>query len=200
MSGGSHPLRYGAVAMTLHWLIAALILLDFALALSFSKFDPGDALYFRFAYDQHMSVGMMVLFLSVLRVVWRLLHRVPPLPAEMGRAMRLLARSSHAFLYVFMLLAPLSGWVVLSVRKKPPPLFGDLHWPAIQPLVDLPHEQRAPIHDAFLPGHIWFSYIGMALLGVHVLAALYHHYFKHDDVLRRMFPGMRLHGVPGGQP
>ena len=200
MSGGSHPLRYGVVAMTLHWLIAALILLDFALALSFSKFNPGDALYFRFAYDQHMSVGMMVLALSMLRVVWRLLHRVPPLPVEMGSGMRLLAHSSHALLYVFMLAAPLTGWVVLSVRKKPPPLFGDLHWPAIQPLVDLAHEPRSAIHDAFLPGHIWLSYIGMALLGVHVLAALYHHYFKHDDVLRRMLPGVRLRGAAEGAP
>lgn len=200
MNGGSRPLRYGAVSMALHWLIAALILLDFALALSFSKFDPGDALYFRFAYDQHMSVGMMVLVLSVLRLAWRLMHRVPPLPAEMGRGMRLLARASHALLYVFMLAAPLTGWVVLSVRQKPPPLLGDLHWPAIGPLADLAHEQRSAIHDAFLPGHIWLSYIGMALLGVHVLAALYHHYFKRDDVLRRMLPGAQLRGAAGGPP
>lgn len=183
--------RYDAVAMTLHWLIAGLISLDFALAISFSHFDPGDALYFSFAYDQHMSIGMFVLAFSLLRLIWRLSHRFPPLPAEMGRALRALARTSHAFLYVFMLGAPLSGWAVLSARLKPPRFLGDIHWPALPPLAGLPHAQRSAIHDLALPGHIWLSYIGMALVGAHVLAALYHHYFKHDDVLQRMLPWTR---------
>jgi len=192
--------RYDPVAKTLHWLIAALILLDFALAISFSRFDPGSPLYFSLAYDQHMSVGMMVLVLSVLRLGWRLLHRAPPLPAEMGALLRLLARLSHAALYVFMLGAPLSGWVILSVRKKPPPLAGNLSWPNLQFLTDLDHPHRTVIHDAFLPGHIWFSYAGMTLVAVHVLAALYHHYFIHDDVMRRMLPWARLRHGPEGIP
>ena len=192
MKGGAEALRYSSVAMTLHWLIAALILLDFALAISFSHFDPGDALYFGFAYAGHMSVGMLVLVLSLLRLIWRLLHRVPALPADMGMATRLLARGAHALLYVFMLAAPLSGWVVLSVRNKPPVLLGSVHWPNIQFLTDMDHAQRSAIHAAMLPGHIWLSYIGMTLVGAHLLAALYHHYFRHDDVLRRMLPGARL--------
>lgn len=192
MKRGAEPLRYSSVAMTLHWLIAALILLDFALALSFSRFDPGEALYFGFAYAGHMSVGMLVLVLSLLRLIWRLLHRVPALPADMGRAARFLARVTHALLYVFMLAAPLSGWAVLSLRNKPPVLLGAVHWPNIRFLTDLDHAQRSAIHDALLPGHIWLSYMGMTLVGAHLLAALYHHYFKRDDVLRRMLPGMRL--------
>ncbi len=198
MKSGAEPLRYSSVAMTLHWLIAALILLDFALALSFSRFDPGDALYFRFAYPAHMSVGMLVLVLSLLRLIWRLLHRVPALPADMGRAVRLLVRGAHALLYVFMLAAPLSGWAVLSVRNKPPLLLGSVHWPNIQFLTDMDHSQRSAIHAAMLPGHIWLSYIGMTLVGAHILAALYHHYFRHDDVLRRMLPGSRLRTIAEG--
>jgi len=50
--------RYDAVAMSLHWVIALLILLDFALAMSFSRFDPGDALYLPAAYELHMSLGV----------------------------------------------------------------------------------------------------------------------------------------------
>lgn len=195
MKGGAEPLRYSSVAMTLHWLIAALILLDFALAISFSHFDPGDALYFGFAYAEHMSVGMLVLVLSLLRLIWRLLHRVPPLPSGMGRAARFVAHGAHALLYVFMLAAPLSGWAVLSLRNKPPVLLGSVHWPNIQFLTDMEHARRSAIHDAVLPGHIWLSYIGMTLVGAHLLAALYHHYFRHDDVLRRMLPGTRLRTI-----
>lgn len=198
MKGGAEPLRYSSVAMALHWLIAALILLDFALAISFSHFDPGDALYFGFAYAEHMSVGMLVLVLSLLRLIWRLLYRVPPLPADMGMAARFLARGAHALLYVFMLAAPLSGWAVLSLRNKPPVLLGSVHWPNIQFLTDMDHARRSAIHDAVLPGHIWLSYIGITLVGAHLLAALYHHYFRHDDVLRRMLPGTRLRAITEG--
>jgi cytochrome b561 len=49
--------------MTLHWVIAVLLLLDFALAMSFSRFNPGDALYLRSAYDLHMSFGLCVALL-----------------------------------------------------------------------------------------------------------------------------------------
>ena len=198
MKGGAEPLRYSSVAMALHWLIAALILLDFALAVSFSHFDPGDALYFGFAYAEHMSVGMLVLVLSLLRLIWRLLHRVPPLPSGMGMAARFLARGAHALLYVFMLAAPLSGWAVLSLRNKPPVLWGSVHWPNIQFLTDMDHARRSAIHDAVLPGHIWLSYMGITLVGAHLLAALYHHYFRHDDVLRRMLPGTRLRAITEG--
>ena len=191
MNRADSPTRYSAVAMTLHWLIAALIMLDFALALSFGYFNPGDALYFSFAYAQHMSVGMLVLALSVLRLVWRLMHRFPPLPADMGTAARWLAKGAHALLYAFMLGAPLSGWAVLSARLSPPLFLGSVHWPGVPFVMDMSHDQRTVIHDLMLPGHIWMSYIGMGLVAVHLLAGLYHHYYRRDDVLRRMLPRLK---------
>ena len=109
--------RYDSVAMTLHWVIALLIVLDFVLALSFSQFNPGDTLYLASAYDLHMSTGASILALSVVRVAWRLTHRRPPLP-QMGRVLGGLARTSHFLLYVFMIAAPLSGWLVLSLRHQ----------------------------------------------------------------------------------
>lgn len=191
MSRPGSPARYSTVAMTLHWLIALLILLDFALALSFARFDPGDALYFSFAYAQHMSVGMLVLVLSLLRLLWRLMHRFPPLPADMGGAARGLAKGAHVLLYVFMLAAPLSGWAVLSARLKPPLFLGDIHWPGVPFVMGMSHDQRTVIHNLMLPGHIWMSYIGMSLVGLHLLAGLYHHYYRRDDVLRRMLPRLK---------
>jgi cytochrome b561 len=184
------PLRYGAVAMLLHWVIAALILLDFALALSFSQFNPGDALYLPSAYRLHMSTGLAVLALSVLRVLWRLMHRYPALPADMHVATRLLARLSHWMLYGFMLVASLTGWLVLSLRRQPTSMFGLFTWPDLSWLAVMPHERRLSYHDVLLPLHTWISYAGIALVGLHVSAALYHHFYRRDNVLRRMLPGM----------
>lgn len=180
--------RYDSVAMGLHWAIALLILGDFALAQSFARFSPGDTLYFTSAYDLHMSVGLCVLLLSMARIAWRLTHRPPPLP-RMAILLRVLAGVSHALLYVFMLAVPLSGWLILSVRHQATSVFGLFRWPWTLPvIVTMSHPNRVTLHDAVLPAHIWMSYAGMCLVGAHVLAALYHHFARRDDVLRRMLP------------
>jgi len=181
--------RYDSVAMSLHWVMALLILLDFALAMSFSRFDPGDALYLPSAYDLHMAVGMCVLILSVARVIWRLTHRRPPLP-DMAMPLRWLARASHFLLYAFMVVAPVSGWLVLSLRHKATSVFGLFRWawPSIPAIAHMARPERVFWHDEFLPLHIRISYVGMVLVALHVTAALYHHFGRRDEVLVRMLP------------
>ena len=190
--------RYDSVAMTLHWAIALLIVLDFAFAMSFSQFNPGDALYLRSAYDLHMSTGACIVMLSVARGVWRLLHRRPPLP-DMGTALRCLAGSAHVLLYVFMIAAPLSGWFVLSLRRQVTSVFGLFRWAwaTLPAVATMPPADRAFWHDQLLPLHVWLSYLGMGLVVVHVAAALYHHFWRRDDVLTRMLP--RAPAIPGAR-
>lgn len=194
------PSRYDAVALTLHWVIALLLLLDFALAMSFSRFNPGDALYFRSAYDLHMSVGLCVLLLSVARVAWRLTHHRPPLP-DMSPALRGLARASHLFLYVFIVAAPLTGWLVLSLRHQATSVFGLFRWawPSLPVIATMARPDRQLWHDQVLPLHTRLSYAGMCLVAVHVAAALYHHFARRDDVLLRMLPRavLKTRGAPG---
>jgi cytochrome b561 len=199
MKTDSGPLQYSPVAIALHWIVAAFILIDFALAESFSRFNPGDALYFTWAYPAHMSIGMCALVIGAGRLLWRGSHPYPRVPQDMNLAARMLASATHVMLYVFMVAAPVTGWVVLSVRKKPPVLFGSLHWPNIGYLADLARTQRAAIHDLLLPGHIILSYLGMGLVALHVVAGLYHHFWRRDNVLRRMLraiPGPRLDDKP----
>jgi cytochrome b561 len=193
------PPRYDSVAMALHWVIALLLLLDFAVAMSFSRFNPGDALYLPSAYDLHMSLGLCVLLLSVARVAWRLSHRRPP-PPDMGLALRTLARASHLLLYVFMVAAPLSGWLVLSLRHQATSVFGLFRWawPSVPAIATMARPERQFWHDQLLPLHIRLSYLGMSLVALHVAAALYHHFGRHDDVLLRMLPRAvaRTRGTP----
>jgi cytochrome b561 len=175
--------------MTLHWAIALLLLFDFALAMSFGSFNPGDLLYFRSAYDLHMSVGLCVLLLSVARVGWRLTHHHPPLP-DMALPLRVLARASHLLLYVFMVVAPLTGWLVLSLRHQVTSVFGLFRWAwlTLPAIATMARPERQAWHDQMLPLHTRLSYLGMCLVAVHVAAALYHHFARRDDVLRRMLP------------
>lgn len=182
-------MRYSTVAIALHWLIAALVAFELGTGISFGRFDPGDSFFFPSAYAMHMSVGIALLVCSVLRVAWRLMHRSPPLPQGMGLASRALAHASHTLLYVYILAVPFTGWVVLSARRKPVLLFDGVHWPTLPWISNLAHPNRTLIHEAALPTHIWLSYAGIGLIVLHVVAALYHHFYKRDDVLRRMLPG-----------
>jgi cytochrome b561 len=191
------PLRYDSVAMTLHWSIAVLILVDIGLAVFFNRFNFGDRDVNQAAYQWHMSIGMCVLALSVLRVIWRLLRTYPALPRDMGIAMRALAKTAHLLLYLFILVAPLSGWIVASLRRQTASMLGLFDWPALTFFGSMTREQRRAIYDVVLPFHMVLSYAGIALVVGHVCAALHHHFFRHDDVLERMWP--RLRGATGSR-
>jgi cytochrome b561 len=185
-------MRYGSVAMTFHWLIALLVVFDFALAISFSRFNPGERLYLPFAYRLHMSVGMAVLVLSVACILWRLVHRSPPLP-QMSLLLRGIARTAHVFLYVFILVVPLTGWLLLSVRRTPAVLVASLYWPNNALLTGLSYAARMKFNNLLMPSHAILAYAAMSLVALHLGAALYHHFGRRDDVLRRMLPAARMH-------
>jgi len=185
------PVHYGRAAMLLHWSIAALVLFEFASALSFSRFNPGDAVYFHGAYRAHMSAGMALLAMSALCVAWRLLHKYPALVPDMRVATRFLARCVHILLYAFIVAVPATGWAILSARHAPTAIFGKLDWPKIAYVAQLPYEQRSHLNDFLLDMHDKLSYLGVSLVGLHVAASLYHHFWRGDEVLTCMLPGFR---------
>jgi cytochrome b561 len=183
-------LHYSRAAILFHWSIATLIMVEAISAVSFSRFNPGDAWYFRSAYRMHMSTGMALLALSVSSVLWKLCHTYPALPRDMHRAMRVLATIVLTCLYVFMLAVPLTGWAILSARNSPASL-GKYSWPNISYLAHMTYEQRVHVNDLLLPMHSKMSYIGIGLVGLHVAASLYHHFWRGDEVLMRMLPGTK---------
>ena len=113
---GSRNARYSAVAIILHWLIAAMIIFN----LSIGYFMEGFAPPFRaIALILHLSAGMTVLALTVLRVIWRLLHEPPAYPSEMKSWEQHAAHFAHFLLYCGMVLMPLTGWAILSAHPPP---------------------------------------------------------------------------------
>lgn len=195
MTIGNTRLRYGSVAMTLHWLIAAAILLNLCLGFYMAEIltnqDPS-----RFAIIQlHKSVGLTVLILSLLRLGWRLVNPVPPLPASMSPGLKTLAHISHFLLYFLIIAIPLAGWAMVSASALglPTSYFGLFHWPNIPFLADLTRAEKRPLHHIFEATHAVLAYSAAALIPIHVAGALYHQ-FRGEDVLRRMLPGTRVAG------
>lgn len=185
--------RYGTVAMTLHWLIAALVLTNIYLGLSFDYYQKGDATLFQ-VVQIHKSIGLTVLTLNILRLLWRLVNPVPPLPAGMGKPLKFLAHATHYLLYFLIIAIPLSGWAMVSSSRLglPTMYFGLFEWPHISFLASMPLDQKKMIGHQFSEIHEYLAWSAIVLVVLHVSAALYHQFFRRDDVLKRMVPGTQV--------
>jgi cytochrome b561 len=190
MDARNTRLRYGSVAMTLHWLIAAAVIANICLGLYFSDLLNSDPSKYGLI-QLHKSIGLTVLLLSIARLVWRLINPIPPLPRGMNRAMRFLARSTHVLLYFLIIAIPLSGWAMVSSSPLglPTHYFGLFDWPNIPFLANLALDQKKILRENFDLIHVVLAWSAIALVPIHILGALYHQFFRGDDVLKRMLPG-----------
>lgn len=184
---------YTAVAITLHWLtaIAILLLLIAGLWMTDAIKQPDTRNFAYKVYQWHKALGLTVLVLTLARIGWRLLNPPPPLPTGMSRLERMGAAFSHAAFYGLMLGLPLAGWAMVSVSPfgLPTMIFGLFEWPHIPWLVDI--ADKKPVEAVFKSAHKYMGFGLMALLGLHIGAALKHHFVNRDDVLARMLPGVR---------
>jgi len=172
-------LRYGAIAQLLHWLVVALIITQFLLALKAESLSPGPAKIAVLA--QHKSFGMTIFGLAVIRLVWRLFNPVPPMPVGPPQWQRAVAHVSHGALYTLIMITPLFGWMMSSARNFPVSWFGLFTFPdLIQP--------DKPKYEFFHEAHEVLAFTLLAIALVHAFAALKHHFVDRDDVLRRMLP------------
>ncbi len=187
--------RYSAVAMALHWAIALLLIGQILLGWNMASLDEGSSGPKTFE-PIHISIGLTILCLTVLRILWRLTHRPPPLPAGLARWERVLAETVHVLLYAMMLALPLTGWFMESIGPRPVPFWG-VSWPHF-PSVNafLAGGDRREIKEALEGIHgsamVW---VLIALVGLHVAGALKHQ-FDGSPVLWRMAPFLKR---PTGQ-
>ena len=111
----------------MHWLIAALIVIQFTLAYLADDLPIGAHKLALLA--RHKSFGMTVLMLAILRLLWRLGHAPPPLPSGMTPLERRLARGTHMAFYVLLFAMPLTGWLMSSAKSYSVSWFGLFTWP-----------------------------------------------------------------------
>jgi cytochrome b561 len=173
--------RYSRGAIVLHWLIAVLIVLNIAAAWVSEGMSKADR---AMVMDNHKAIGLTVLALTVLRIVWRLIHRPPPLLDSLKAWEAALSRVVHAGFYFLMLAIPLTGWAMTSAFSKGAgvSLFGLVTVPA------LPVGYDKPTAGLFAELHTVLAYLMIALIVLHVAGALKHQFLDRDGTLRRMVP------------
>jgi cytochrome b561 len=179
MSGSDRPMRYTTTAIVLHWIIAAAVLGQIAfgwLMQEIAKDPVGPRVN---AFNLHKSIGLTILALMALRLIWRSMHRPPPLPAMPAWQARA-AHINHWVLYTCLFLQPLSGYVGSAVSGYPVRYFGMLlpAWAA----------KSIPLKDFLSVVHLVNSCVLVTAIAVHIAAALKHQFVDRDRLLRRMWP------------
>jgi cytochrome b561 len=171
--------RYTRTAKSLHWLMA--LLFFGLLALGFYMSDLPLSPEKLQLYAWHKWAGVSAFLLALIRLLWRVAHRPPALPASMPKPMQLAAQAGHALLYGLMFIIPLSGWLMSSAKGFQTVWFG------ILPIPDLLEKNKA-LGDLLQSAHISLNLLFIAILVGHIGAALKHHFIDKDDILSRMLP------------
>lgn len=180
--------RYTSVAITLHWVIALAIVINVALALTWDLY-PEDSI--RPAIDLHKSIGITVLGLAILRLLWRLTHRPPPLPTGYAKWEVRLSHVTHILLYVIIFAMPITGWMHDSAWKngtgEPILLYGLIPFPRIGPIMNLDPVTKEHMHDLFGGFHEAVGIAIYILVALHILGALKHQLLDKRRELQRMW-------------
>lgn len=175
--------RYDRVQIILHWLIAAMILTMIVLGLFMvqlpkqSELPPGEESVRAFWFLLHKSLGMTVAIFVLLRVVWRLTHKAPPLPDYLPKWQEQLSRLSHGLLYGLMVAMPISGYLQ-SMYSKYDTKFWGMVLPRLAEADDAKREIFTEIHEVL-------AFTLIAVLLVHIAAAMKHR-LAGNDIPKRM--------------
>ena len=171
-------LHYGPTAKVFHWLVVALLLIQFPIGWFMPDIHggmkPGNAMVL------HVSFGITILVLIVLRLLWRVTHPVAP-ERSLPPWQRVTSEGVHWLLYVLVLATTMSGWLFASMRGWALSYFFAV------PLPMLTSASPDGVH-AFDGWHQAAEWSLLIVIGVHVAAAMAHRFIYRDGIMRRMLP------------
>ncbi len=173
--------QYNCFSRFLHWVMACLMIGMLILGL---MLDALPKEYKFTAILTHKSFGITILALVLIRLIWRFLSAQPAPSVLLTKAQETAASFAHYMLYVLMIAMPLSGWALSSAAGYPVGVFGLFNLPTLT-------EKSHAMHEAMKETHELYGNMLIALIALHAGAALYHHFIKKDDILKRMLPCVR---------
>lgn len=170
--------RFGLLTKLLHWSIFALFVTQYFLVYRrdyFPKDAPEKLQYILL----HKSLGVVVLTLALFMIIWRHLGKRPKAPPTMPKIQVKVAIVMHLLLYLSMLVMPISGIAMSQFSGRAVMVF---NWFELPMLVSVNKSVAGIFHEI----HEYSSYVIIALVAGHIIAALYHHFVDKDVVLKRM--------------
>lgn len=171
--------RYTKTAITLHWLVALIIFTTFPLGVYMHELTLSPLKLKLVSY--HKWLGITIFLLTVIRLAWRVTHTPPLLPDTIPLWQQRAAHGLHFLLYILLLIIPVSGWLMSSAKGVPVVYLGLVQLP------DLVGKDKA-LGELLAGVHEILNFGLLALVGMHVAAALKHHFIDRDTTLRRILP------------
>jgi cytochrome b561 len=161
--------RYGRVAKLFHWVIFILVVSVLAIGFLLDSIHNKD--FHSTVVNIHKIIGLFILVLMILRALWALNNPKPTME-------NFLVKYGHFFIYFLLIVTPVVGWVRAMAGGHAPHIFG-LN-------LSLPIEKNAHLKYVSGVAHYWLAWVIIVVVSLHILIALYHHFVKKDDVLKRM--------------
>ena len=178
---GKNPINsFNKTAILVHWVIAFLLMAQFLIGLDMVDIPKGPDSSRPFWFNTHKSIGIILGCLILFRLYWRLRSGVPESPAATPMWERTAAKLSHMLLYFCMILMPISG-LMGSLFSKYDLLFIGITIPKL-------FEHDPFIKEFMTNTHQWTAYIFLAIISIHILAAIKHLVVDCDGVFERMMP------------
>ncbi|NYH19915.1 cytochrome b [Paraburkholderia bryophila] len=168
---------YDGVARTLHWVIVVLVAMQFVIGWTMPDVHKDTQPVGLIAW--HLGVGALLITAMVIRVIWRLTHR--PMPQALSPLLGAASALTHFGLYAALLIVPLLGWINASSRGWTVRLAGVVPYPGLSATGSAFGHRMGDVHGVL-------AWVLFALICLHIVAALFHHFVLRDGVLRRMLP------------
>lgn len=180
---GNSATSWGSIAKLFHWIGALLILVLIGHGWWMTEFAPRADRFMH--YSWHASIGYALLAMMILRLLWRWANAVPALPLNAAPWEKATANFAHWGLYLLIFSASIAGWALAGTLRRPldASLLGLMQVPNI-----VTSQERA-VHQQLEGLHSFLAWSLAALVVIHIVGAIYQHYFKKTDILRRMLPG-----------
>lgn len=168
---------FGLVSILIHWISALLVLFLFGLGVYMVDLTYYDDWYHT-APGLHISLGLLVFLIMLVRIVWRLVNPTPNyLPAKPMQ--QIAARLVKFALYLFIFVVIASGYLITTAEGQPASMFDLIEFPVLTQLNSANVDLAGKIHE-------YAAYGIMGLVMLHVLGALFHHFLLRDSTLVRM--------------
>ena len=171
---------YNGFAKGLHWLVLLLVIAQFSLAWTMPDIHHGTQPLGLIAW--HLSIGLCILLVMLVRLGWRMVSRIPPPPSDLPAPLRLLSRVTHFVLYALLIILPLLGWINASARGWSVLFFGVVPLPQLVSSGSPLGMQMGDVHRAV-------ALVLLGIAGLHIAGAFYHQLILRDGVVGRMLPG-----------
>ncbi len=173
---------YGLVSILIHWVSAILILFLFGLGIYMTDLSYYDDWYHK-GPELHISLGLVVLLMMLLRVLWRIVN---PTPVDLSnvRSQNLTAKLVKLGLYIFIFVVLVTGYLITTAEGQPASMFGVIKFPVVTELNSQNVDLAGELHEYLAWGII-------LLVVLHTIGALFHHFVMRDRTLVRIIKPVR---------